>query len=66
MIGPDGAPQTAHTTNRTPLIIEERGGRSVQLIGGGKLGDIAPTLLSLWGVPRPEPMSGDVLAQLPA
>lgn len=65
MMSPDGSPQTAHTTNRTPLIIEESGGRSVQLAGGGKLGDVAPTLLALWGVPRPEVMSGNVLAQLP-
>lgn len=66
MTGPDGAAQTAHTTNRTPLIIEEGGGRSVQLAGGGKLGDIAPTLLALWGVPRPDAMSGNVLTAIPA
>lgn len=63
MISPDNTPQTAHTTNRTPLVIEEGGGRSVHLADGGKLADIAPTLLALWGRTPPEPMSGDVLAR---
>lgn len=64
MIGPDNAPQTAHTTNRTPLIIEEGGGRSVHLTEGGKLADIAPTLLALWGMTPPRSMSGDALAKV--
>ena len=64
MIGPDNTPQTAHTTNRTPLIIEGGGGCSVHLTGGGKLADIAPTLLALWGKTPPRSMSGDILAKL--
>ncbi|MCH5276383.1 MAG: 2,3-bisphosphoglycerate-independent phosphoglycerate mutase [Desulfovibrionaceae bacterium] len=66
MIGPDNAPQTAHTTNRTPLIITQGDGRSVQLAGGGKLADIAPTLLALWGKTPPGSMSGDILARASA
>jgi 2,3-bisphosphoglycerate-independent phosphoglycerate mutase len=55
-----GAPLTAHTTSRVPLIVA--GARGVQgLRDGGKLGDVAPTLLPLVGLDVPRDMSGDDL-----
>ncbi len=57
MLDAEGKPQTAHTMNRTPLIVLE-GGKSRALLGNGRLSDIAPTVLDLYGVPRPQVMTG--------
>ena len=55
-----GAPLTAHTTSPVPLILA--GTDDVHgLREGGKLGDIAPTLLPLVGLEVPRAMSGDDL-----
>ena len=59
MINPDGSPNTAHTTNLVPCILVDDD-LKVQ-IKDGKLGDLAPTILTLMGVDIPEEMSGDVL-----
>jgi len=58
MINEDGSPNTAHTTNLVPCIIIDT---DVKAVKDGKLGDIAPTILSMIGVPIPEEMSGNVL-----
>ena len=58
MINDDGTPNTAHTTNLVPCIIIDK---DVKAVKDGKLGDIAPTILSILGVPIPEKMSGNVL-----
>jgi 2,3-bisphosphoglycerate-independent phosphoglycerate mutase len=56
MIDPvTGAPHTAHTTNPVPLILCERNGR---LRDGGALFDVAPTLIGLQELSRPEEMTG--------
>lgn len=61
MVDPEtGKPHTAHTCNPVPLLVLDRG-RSVPLKPDGKLGDIAPTLLALWGAPIPEAMTGESL-----
>ena len=60
MLEPDGSPHTAHTTNPVPLIAV---GSSDSLREGGKLSDIAPTVLDLLGLPRPGEMSGESLLQ---
>ena len=53
----DGNPLTAHTTNPVPfLLIGE--GLEGRLASGGRLGDVAPTLLSLMNLPIPEVMTG--------
>lgn len=57
MRGPDGAPFTAHTTNPVPCLLLEGDGTPRRL-HDGKLADVAPTLLALWNLPRPEAMSG--------
>ena len=58
MINPDGTPNTAHTTNPVPFILVEREKRGVK---SGVLGDIAPTVLDLMGIPQPELMTGKSL-----
>lgn len=50
-------PITAHTTNPVPLVLVANGLHG-GLASGGKLGDVAPTLLSLAGLPIPERMTG--------
>jgi 2,3-bisphosphoglycerate-independent phosphoglycerate mutase len=59
-IDPQGNPLTAHTTNPVPfvLIANDFTGK---LRAGGKLGDVAPTLLHLAGLPVPAAMTGDDL-----
>jgi len=72
MQGPDGRPWTAHTTNPVPVILVEGEkrklpghGTDVHLREHGGLADIAPTLLSILGLPKPERMTGESLI-LPA
>lgn len=59
MIDEEGRPQTAHTLNKTPLLVLDEGNACP--VRDGKLGDIMPTLLSLWGMPVPSEMTGDNL-----
>jgi 2,3-bisphosphoglycerate-independent phosphoglycerate mutase len=59
MINDDGTPNTAHTTNLVPCILVDdnyKGG-----LKDGKLGDLAPTILTLMGVAIPKEMTGTVL-----
>jgi 2,3-bisphosphoglycerate-independent phosphoglycerate mutase len=58
MINEDGTPNTAHTTNLVPCIIIDK---DVKHVNDGKLGDIAPTILNILGVPIPQEMTGNVL-----
>ncbi len=61
-LDPDGNPLTAHTTNPVPFIlVGERD--DVKLQSGGKLGDVAPTLLTIMGLPIPSAMTGTNLLQ---
>ncbi len=52
-----GNPVTAHTTNPVPFVLVADGLHG-RLAAGGKLGDVAPTLLSIMGLPIPERMTG--------
>ncbi|MBO6878986.1 2,3-bisphosphoglycerate-independent phosphoglycerate mutase [Winogradskyella sp.] len=54
MINPDGTPHTAHTTNPVPIILIDK---DLKEIKDGILGDIAPTILKLIGIPKPEAMT---------
>jgi 2,3-bisphosphoglycerate-independent phosphoglycerate mutase len=57
-----GTPLTAHTTSPVPMIIAgARGLRALR--DGGKLGDLAPTMLPLVGLPVPAAMTGENLAK---
>ncbi len=55
MADEDGEPFTAHTTNLVPFYIV---GASVRLREGGRLADIAPTMLPYIGLPVPAEMTG--------
>ncbi len=57
-----GNPLTAHTTNPVPLILVAAD-LDVGLRNGGKLGDVAPTLLTLMGLPVPAEMTGTILLE---
>jgi 2,3-bisphosphoglycerate-independent phosphoglycerate mutase len=57
MLAEDGSPHTAHSTNPVPLVYIEDGCRDVAL-DEGILGDIAPTMLALWGLAAPAAMTG--------
>ena len=59
MINPDGSPNTAHTTNLVPCILVSDDFSGVWK--DGKLGDIAPTILQLMGIPQPAEMTGHSL-----
>jgi 2,3-bisphosphoglycerate-independent phosphoglycerate mutase len=57
MTSNDGTtPFTAHTLDPVPLIVVADGVRG--LASGGKLADVAPTLLDLIGVAKPEQWTG--------
>jgi 2,3-bisphosphoglycerate-independent phosphoglycerate mutase len=60
MLEPDGvSPQTAHTTNRVPFVLTDE--RS-EIREEGELSDLAPTILTLLGLPVPSDMTGAPLA----
>jgi 2,3-bisphosphoglycerate-independent phosphoglycerate mutase len=59
MINEDGTPNTAHTTNLVPCIMVDDKDRLE--VKDGKLGDLAPTILTLMGLEIPSEMSGNVL-----
>lgn len=61
MLTPEGRPHTAHTTNAVPCILLEPGG-VVRALGDGRLADVAPTLLGLWGLKPSASMTGRNLA----
>jgi 2,3-bisphosphoglycerate-independent phosphoglycerate mutase len=61
MIDPEtGGPHTAHTLNPVPLALFNAA-PGMRLRAGGKLGDLAPTLLALMGLPQPAEMTGESL-----
>ena len=63
MLTPDGKPQTAHSKNPVALILAEEGAPPRTLRPGGKLADIAPTILHLWNIPQPAEMTGQSLVE---
>ncbi len=62
MLDPEGVPLTAHTTNRVPLILVGPGFRAgAPKLRTGRLADVAPTILKIMGLPKPEEMTGKAL-----
>ena len=59
MINADGSPNTAHTLNLVPLFLINQDGSGT--LNSGKLGDIAPTILSMMDISIPLEMTGNVL-----
>ena len=54
----DGSAHTAHTTNPVPLILVDK---DIKSIKSGILADIAPTILKLMGIEKPEIMDRETL-----
>jgi 2,3-bisphosphoglycerate-independent phosphoglycerate mutase len=61
MINEDGTPNTAHTLNLVPFFIIDKEWKGH--IQPGKLGDLAPTILTMMGLPIPKEMTGNVLIE---
>ena len=58
-INEDGTPNTAHTLNLVPFFIVDNNWKGT--VKNGKLGDVAPTILTMMHLPIPKEMSGNVL-----
>jgi len=58
MIDEDGSAFTAHTTNLVPFAVV---GKDCELRDGGRLADIAPTMLEIMGIDIPSEMTGESL-----
>ena len=55
-----GEPQTAHTTNPVPFILVGKNGVK---LNEGRLADLAPTMLDIMGLEKPEEMTGHTLIE---
>ncbi len=62
MLDKDGNPHTAHTVNPVPFILVDDTQRDARL-RSGNLGDIAPTILHIMGIDKPEQMTGTSLIE---
>ena len=60
MVDDDGEPFTAHTTNPVPFCVV---GYPCKLRKGGKLADIAPTMLEILNLEQPAEMTGESLIE---
>src|SRR5439155_11867341 len=61
MVDENGHPHTAHTTNPVPFIVVDERHKGHALASGGRLCDVAPTVLALMGLPQPPEMEGHSL-----
>ncbi len=61
MINEDGSPNTQHSLNLVPLFLISSDYKGT--LKAGKLGDIAPTILSLMGLNIPKEMTGNILIE---
>lgn len=59
MINEDGSPNTAHTLNPVPFFIIDSDWKGK--VKPGKLGDLAPTILTMMGLSVPKEMTGEIL-----
>ena len=57
-VNSDGSPNTAHSLNPVPFIVVDK---EIKEVKNGILADIAPTILNLMGIEKPEEMSGKSL-----
>ncbi|MBF0104437.1 MAG: 2,3-bisphosphoglycerate-independent phosphoglycerate mutase [Deltaproteobacteria bacterium] len=65
MVDKHGEPMTAHTTNLVPCILVSKEHAGVRLSDGGRLCDVAPTMLALMGLEVPKEMTGKNLVISP-
>ena len=61
MMNEDGSPNTAHTLNPVPLFVIDKSWKGA--VKPGKLGDIAPSILHMMGLPIPAEMTGNILVE---
>ncbi|MDE6868940.1 MAG: 2,3-bisphosphoglycerate-independent phosphoglycerate mutase [Clostridia bacterium] len=61
LISDDGSPFTAHTTNPVPVVLVSDKYKNAKLRTDGVLADLAPTLLTVMGLPVPKEMTGTSL-----
>lgn len=61
MVDKNGVPMTAHTTNLVPFILVSNRFPTVKLKSGGRLCDVAPTMLKILGLSQPQEMTGESL-----
>ncbi len=61
LLSEDGSPFTAHTTNPVPVILVSEKYKNAKLRTDGVLADLAPTLLTIMGLPVPKEMTGKSL-----
>lgn len=59
LVNEDGSPNTAHTLNPVPFFIIDKEWKGQ--VKTGKLGDLAPTILTVMGLPVPKEMTGNIL-----
>jgi 2,3-bisphosphoglycerate-independent phosphoglycerate mutase len=58
-----GQPHTAHTSNPVPFHLIDEGSIGLKLREDGALEDVAPTMLGLLGIAKPDEMTGRDLRQ---
>jgi len=67
MIDENGNPHTAHTTNRVPFILIDNSGSEkktdIKLRENGCLADVAPTILDIMEIEKPQEMTGKSLIE---
>jgi 2,3-bisphosphoglycerate-independent phosphoglycerate mutase len=59
MVNDDGTPNTAHSLNLVPFFVIDNEWNGT--LKPGKLGDLAPTILKVLGLPIPSEMTGNIL-----
>jgi len=61
MLSEEGTPKTSHTVNKVPFVMANAPESFSLKKTDGVLGDVAPTLLEIMGLPQPEDMDGHSL-----
>jgi 2,3-bisphosphoglycerate-independent phosphoglycerate mutase len=61
LVNEDGSPNTAHTMNPVPFFIIDNNWKGT--IKPGTLADLAPTILTMMGLPIPPEMTGEILIE---
>lgn len=59
LVNEDGSPNTAHTMNPVPFFVIDKNWKGE--LKTGKLGDLAPTILTVMELPVPKEMTGNIL-----
>ena len=61
---PGGPAHTAHTLYKVELVVVDDRFKGRPLRDGGRLADVAPTLLEMMGLAKPDEMTGESLLRL--